>query len=555
MADFETTTKLDENGAVRVWAWALQEIGRPETYQYGTEMNEFMALMEGLNGDVYFHNLKFDGSFIVNWLLHRGWEKVGKAKEKGHFESIVSKMGQWYAVDICYGRKKKQKIHTRFMDSLKKLPFAVKRLSKAFGIEEVKGEIDYHKERPVGYQLDENEKEYLRNDVNIVAQVLDIQFNEGFTRMTTSSDSLNEFKEIFGKTEFERYFPKLDYKLDKNLRYAYKGGFTWVKDEHASKVLGEGIVYDVNSLYPSIMYNKELPHGMPLPYDGEYVHDEEYPLYIQHIRCSFFVRDNHIPTIQIKGNPLFKSTEYLKSSETEIVDLYVTNVDLDLIKKHYYLRDVEYVQGWKFKKASGLFKKFIDKFMKQKVENTGAKKELAKLILNALYGKFASNPDKTGKDPYLRDDGSLGFKEGEEDIGDPVYTPMGAFITAWARKTTIDAAQECYDRVIYCDTDSLHLLGTEEPSNIPIHKSDLGCWKKEYTFVKAKYLRAKTYIDVKLNSEGKEEMVIRACGMTDDVKKHVTFDNFKIGFTAPGKKQPKQVKGGVIIEERYFTIH
>jgi hypothetical protein len=193
--------------------------------------------------------------------------------------------------------------------------------------------------------------------------------------------------------------------------------------------------------------------------------------------------------------------------------------------------------------------------MEIKKNNVGAKKELAKLILNALYGKFASNPDKTGKDPYLKDDGSLGFMEGEEEIGDPVYTPMGAFITAWARKTTIDAAQECYDRVIYCDTDSLHLLGTEEPSNISIHDDELGYWKKEYIFVRAKYLRAKTYIDVKINREGKEEMVIRACGMTEDVKKHVTFDNFKVGFSAPGKKVPKQVKGGVLIQESYFTIH
>ena len=66
-------------------------------------------------------------------------------------------MGQWYAIDICYGFEGKKKIHTAIYDSLKKIPFPVKQIARDFKLPILKGDIDYHKPRPIGYQLDENE--------------------------------------------------------------------------------------------------------------------------------------------------------------------------------------------------------------------------------------------------------------------------------------------------------------------------------------------------------------------------------------------------------------
>ena len=37
------------------------------------------------------------------------------------FQTIISNMGQWYAIDICYGFEGKKKIHTAIYDSLKKM--------------------------------------------------------------------------------------------------------------------------------------------------------------------------------------------------------------------------------------------------------------------------------------------------------------------------------------------------------------------------------------------------------------------------------------------------
>jgi hypothetical protein len=545
--DFETTTKIDD---CRVWAYGYMEIGNKKNFKIGNSLNEFMEWVEKIQADLYFHNLRFDGEFIVNWLLKKGfkWEKTGAPMT---FNTIISSMGQWYAIDICFGYKGKKKLHTMIYDSLKKLPFPVKKIAKDFKLSIMKGDIDYHLERPIGWEITPEEYDYIKNDIEIIADALNIQFSQGLDRMTNGSDSLKGFKSVISKQMFERLFPVLSLPMDKELRRAYRGGFTWLNDKYAEKEIGVGIVFDVNSLYPSQMYDRPLPFGLPIKFEGKYTDDENYPLFIQCIECEFQLKEGYIPTIQIKQNLAFRQNEYLKSSNGERVELYVTNVDLELIQEHYDLYDVEYLGGWKFRQKTGIFRDFIDKWMYVKTHSEGAEKFLAKLQLNSLYGKFASNPNVTGKVPFLKEDGSCGFRVGEEEFKDPIYTPMGIFITSWARYTTISTAQKCFDRIIYCDTDSIHLVGDTIPDAIKdiVDSDKLGYWKHEGTFTRAKFIRQKTYIE-----EVNGHLEVKCAGMPEAIKKHVTFDNFKVGFTSFGKLLPKHVNGGVVLVDTEFTI-
>lgn len=557
--DFETTTQEDD---CRVWAWGSMEVGNEENYQTGTSIESFMAWCEKTNGNLYFHNLKFDGAFIVNWLLHNGFKRVAKIDgEPNTFSTMISAMGQWYAIDICYGGTKRKKRHTVIRDSLKKLPFSVKAIAQAFKLDVQKGELDYKKFRPVGHVLTEEEHAYLRNDVEIMAKALKILFDQNMVKSTIGSDALSDFKDIFTKKKFDKMFPGLSHDMDSIFRHAYRGGFTWVNPKFQGLALGEGTVYDVVSLYPSQMYYRPLPYGMPVYFKGKYEPDEEYNLYIAKIRCEFKLKKGHVPTIQLKKNPRYKPNEYITKSDGREV-MYVTNLDWELIEKHYHVYDVEYVEGWMFKSHVGFFNDYIDKWMEVKNEHSeekGALYNLAKLMLNNLYGKFATNPDKTGKIPFLKEDGSTGFETDEENIEEPIYLPMGIFITSWARYTTISAVQSCYDRIIYCDTDSMHLVGLEEPTSIKVTKTELGTWSLDEVFKRCKYLRQKTYIQVvdkknKETGELEEKLVVKCAGMPDNIKKKVTFDNFEVGFSEEGKLMYKHVNGGVILKETRFTI-
>lgn len=558
VGDFETTTKEDD---CRVWAYGCMEIGNKKNLKIGTKIEDFMDWCKKEKCDIYFHNLKFDGSFIVNWLLHNGYTHSDDGLSMT-FNTIISNMGQWYMIDICYGYKGKKKLHTKIYDSLKKLPFSVDVIGKAFNLGSNKVEVDpefYTRERNENHEITEEEYLYIYSDLEVMADALEIQFNQGLKAMTSGSDSLKGYKDVIGTKTFEKLFPILSLEDNEEIRWCYRGGFTWLNERYANKDIGGGIVFDVNSLYPSQMYYKPLPFGKPIKFNGKYEEDEDYPLYTQHIRCEFILKEGYIPTIQLKNQGLmFKQNEYLKSSKGETVDLYLTNIDLKLIEEHYDLYDVEYVGGWKFRSKVGMFKEFIDKWMLVKATNKGAIRLLAKLMLNSLYGKFATNPKVTGKVPYLKEDGSNGFTLPKDENGnvvdefkDPVYTPIGVFVTSYARNLTIRTAQKCYDRIIYCDTDSIHLEGTEIPDVIKdvIDDNKLGYWKHESTFQRARFIRQKTYIE---EIDGKLHVI--CAGMPDRIKEKVTWENFHVGFSANGKLLPKQVKGGVVLEDTMFTL-
>lgn len=596
--DFETTTDpLD----CRVWAYGWMEIGNTKNYKIGNSLEEFMEWLSICDGIIYFHNLRFDGKFIVNWLLKNGYT-YSNSGAPYTFHCTISNMGQWYVIEISYGYVKNKKKSVTIYDSLKKLPFPVKKIAKDFKLPMLKGEIDYDEFRPVGHQITEKEYQYIKNDIEIIAMALDIQLTQGLKKITNGTDSLSGFKSSIGTKQFEKHFPILTLEVDEEIRKAYRGGWTFLKKEYASKVVGEGIVFDVNSLYPAQMYSRELPIGIPKTFKGKYVQDDEYPLYIQALKCNFELKEGYLPTIQIKKSSSFIATEYLETSNNEHPLLYLTNIDLELLFEHYIVTDIEYINGFKFRSKTGLFKKFIDYWTYIKTHETGAKKLLAKLMLNSLYGKFASNPKVTGKHPYLKPDGSCGYSlpylrdlEGNivldengkkvvlDEFKNPVYTPMGVFITSWARYTTITAGQKCYDRFIYADTDSLHLLGTEIPEVIAhiIDDKKLGYWAHETTFKRAKFIRQKTYIEdeckkykrdengnIVKDEDGKDIIInaglddmeftklsVKCAGMPDKVKSKVTFENFKIGFISEkGKLVPKDVPGGVVLVDTPFMI-
>lgn len=567
-ADFETTVSPDD---CRVWAWCVCVVGNPEEISYGIDIDSFMEFCKENGGTYYFHNAAFDCEFILSYMMHNGFEYSDSPRNKT-FKTLISAMGKFYQMEVCFEKKgKKKQKKAVFKDSLKKLPMRVEQVAKAFDLPVSKLSIDYEEYRPPGHELTDEEREYIKNDVQIVAMALDRQFHEGLTHLTIGSDALNWYKDGIGK-KWDDWFPKLSLGVDAVVRMAYRGGWTYADprfqadDRHPDRIVGAGSVYDVNSLYPDVMYHRPLPIGEPIFFNGEYTPNSQYPLYIQFMTCHCKLKDGFLPTLQIKNNPFYSEHEYVTDT-LGTVELALTNIDLDILLEHYDVTVFSYNGGFMFEQATGLFRKYIDHWMHIKATTTGGLRQLAKLMLNSLYGKFATNPDVTPKIPYLRDDGSVGYKLGDKETRDPVYTPMGCFITAWARYKTITTAQALYPRFMYADTDSVHVLGTEPLGidGIEVHPTNLGAWKHESNFVEAKYVRAKTYME-RINQvgamvEGEYTMIdveehndIKCAGMPDELKGHVTFDNFKRGLRVHGKLRPRHCKGGIVLERTDFTL-
>lgn len=336
------------------------------------------------------------GEFIIYWAIKNGFKHVSDKKEIADktFTTLISDMGQFYQITLYFQKGNKRVRKATFIDSLKIIPFSVSDTAKGFNLEISKLTLDYNKPREKGHILDEEERAYIKNDVLIMAKALHVIFSDNLEKMTIGSNALSDFKKLINETKFEHLFPKLEFEVDKDLRQSYKGGFTYLNPIYREKDVFGITVLDVNSLYPSVMYEKQLPFGEPLFFNGKYEEDKVYNLYIQMITCSFEIKENKIPTIQLKHNMNFRANEYLETSNNEIVCLVLTNIDLKLFLEHYNVKDLKYHCGWKFKSLQGIFTPYIDKWITRKNEATisgnKAQRTLAKLMLNSLYRKICN---------------------------------------------------------------------------------------------------------------------------------------------------------------------
>lgn len=597
-ADFETTT--DENDC-RVWAFAICEIGNPENFIYGNSLDEFMEFCANPkeNYKIYFHNIKFDGCFILDWITSHGYEFIEDKKERDDctYTTLITDMNVFYSIEVFFrvNRKSHRTNKVTFYDSLKILNFSVEQIAKDFDLPIRKLTLDYHEKREIGHVLTPEEIDYIRNDVEIMARALDIMFKQDLKKMTIGSDALHYYKTL--QPKFKRLFPHVENSIDEEIRQSYKGGFTYLNPKYKEKQIENGLVLDVNSEYPAMMHSMNgrlLPVGVPIQFEGEYQYDEIYPLYIINLSCMFELKEGKIPSIQIKHSLDYQQNEYLESSKGLITDLTLTSVDFKLFQENYDIKYLNFNGGYKFQATTGIFDEYIDYWTAQKIQ---AKKEknsslyrISKLMLNSLYGKFAISTKSTLKKPMMKD-GIVKYIDYAGKERKSIYCAISSFITSYGRDYIIRSSQKIRDWslnkygedfYVYSDTDSIHLRIQNEEDDLNDLKSfleiddyKLGAWKPESTFKRGAYIRQKCYIE-----EGYDDKLnVVIAGFPKNLAPLMTFDNFKIGFTTEGmtiedmikqarkngasleeisrihhKLRYKHVKGGVILEDTPFTL-
>jgi len=495
-----------------------------------------MAFMSRNGGVYYFHNLKFDGNYVLSYLLTHGWAWVeGRPSNEREFSTLIADDGAWYTVHLRFAEH-----IVELRDSLKKIPLPLSAIPTAFGLNDIcKGTIDYVSVRPDGYVPTAEEWEYVFDDVRIVSKAMDILDGQGLKSLTQSSDAFNEFK---SGVEYRGIFPILSDDIDEFIRLSYRGGFTYADPRFSGEVHNvRGIVVDANSMYPSVMYNKPLPYGKPewsddLPEEG---------LWVGKFILSMRVKPNHIPCISATRHVKFGTADYTPEFEGELT---ITSVDWQLIQSQYDIEWFDFEGGYTFKSANDIFHSYIDHWYSVKKHATGGKRWIAKGQLNKLYGKFGMRTTLASKRPELGDDGVVKYTRLPEETRDPEYTPLATFVTAWARYVMVSAAQANYDTFAYCDTDSMHLLG-ETVRGVKVDDSELGAWKVEGHFTRAVYRRAKCYAE---DIDG--DMCVHIAGLPAKLAPQVTYDDMLHGAEIGGKLVPKHVPGGVRLVETTFTI-
>lgn len=648
IGDFETTV-YEGQEFTEVWASGLVALGTEDVKIFHSieETFDFLLSLQE-NVTVYYHNLKFDGEFWLSFLLTKAKYKQAyyklnrdgtslkwydtKDMPSKTFKYIISDMGQWYGITI---KKGKQVIEIK--DSLKLLPFKVQEIGTGFKTKHQKLDMEYKGFRFAGCKITKKEKEYLANDLLVVKEALEIMFEQGHTKLTIGTCCLDEYKKICNHSvnselSYDEMFPQIyEKELDEQeygspnvgeyIKKSYKGGWCYVVKHRIGKVAKNGVTADVNSLYPSMMSSESgnrFPIGNPYFWKGEIPEiakgDDKY--FFVRIRTKFYIKKDHLPFVQIKNTLMYEGTAALETSdiydektgkyydkvyglngelEDVKVTLTLTMTDYYLLLDHYELVDCEYLDGCWFYSKVGIFDEYINPYKELKQKSKGAMRQLAKLFLNNLYGKFATNTNSSFKVAYVKEDGSLGYyivKENDKKAG---YIPVGSAITSYARNFTIRTAQANYHGegkrgFIYADTDSIHCdLSPEELVNVPVHPTEFCHWKLESCWDIAIFVRQKTYIE-HIIAEDLEPIDtpynnIKCAGMpdkaknlfdismtgnanindewTDDEKEFLfqdgkpikrNYEDFKIGLELPDKLRPVRIKGGIVLMDSTYKI-
>lgn len=638
VGDFETTVYKGQK-FTEVWASAIVETGSEDVkiFQSIDETFEYLRKLKG-NICVYYHNLKFDGNFWLYYLLvklklKQAYKRYGETEiewikdqnmPNNSFKYTISDKGQWYLILIKINNK-----IIEIRDSYKLLPFSVKRIGESFGTKHKKSEIEYTGYRYAGCEITAKEREYIANDVLVVKEAIEIMFEEGHNKLTIGSCCLSEYKRIIGKHSYDDLFSDLtQIRLNENshkfknadawIRKSYKGGWCYLASGKETQLKKKGITLDVNSLYPSMMSSESgnvYPAGKPTFWKGDFIPEaalEDDKYYFVRIKTSFYIKDGYLPFIQIKGNYLYKGTECLKTSDIynkedgkyyayyindigerveSRVELTLTKTDFILMREHYNLVNFEIIDGCYFSAKIGIFDEYIDKYKKIKLESKNAKRELAKLFLNNLYGKMSSSTDSSYKVAFEKDGGYIGFMSIASNNKKAGYIAVGSAITSYARNFTIRAAQANYygekERgFIYADTDSIHCdLTEQELKGVILDDKQFCCWKIESKWDEGFFTRQKTYIE----KEG-GEYIIKCAGMPQRCKelflrsiqsrikqinkyrtinmkykrvrdeylrfimKRRSIEDFKEGLRIPGKLMPKRIPGGIVLVDTYYEM-
>ena len=189
-------------------------------------------------------------------------------------------------------------------------------------------------------------------------------------------------------------------------------------------------------------------------------------------------------------------------ADDAVREYHVTGWEYDVAMKWGTLKNVEIVECVTFKRTIN-FKSYVEHFYKLR---NNAKKMgdkvgdlVFKLMMNTLYGKYATNSAKF-ETHTLHDSETLKYVDCDDDniniiaLDDDLFfarekvtdkarergyydVVIASSVTGLARANLFDAMMRCgLDNIYYCDTDSLI---TTDTGDVYLHPTKLGAWDVE----------------------------------------------------------------------------
>lgn len=395
-ADFETTTTntsyFKNNDDVRVWLWYIKNIEETKDCM-GVNIKDFINYILNLphQTTIYFHNLFFDGDYILKYLVnHMRWQimNIGDNVIDNTIQ-VFRRNKTIYYINLYT----KQKTIT-LKCSYQILQSSVNALAESVGLKKLTEEIGNYDFEPVNNLEDvpQKYKDYIINDVLIILR----SFNNFRNLIFTIRDDIDLLDHItlggltreMMKTSENEQFLKNDQTTYEIANKLFRGGFTQFNNQYQQiyNKVNDLLIIDVNSAYPYFI-SKSLPFDMK-EVDNKTKLGDYGVYYLKNVRGTI---KKHLNKIWIFPNP--------KNDETLLKNRYVDNFKLDELwvfskelkmYESYYDMSYEIVKTYKLDHKSFL-RDYINTLFKYKKEFKESGNPLIKsikILLNSVYGSM-----------------------------------------------------------------------------------------------------------------------------------------------------------------------
>ena len=585
--DIETTSAWIENGKIipyrkgesseywnsltplslcYIWQFSFND----KVY-YGRELRDFEQVLKDLppklNCVIWVHNLPYEFHFLNNFLT---WKTVFARTPHNPMKAVP-----------------KEYPNIEFRCSYHLTRLSLESWGKQIGYHKAVGDLDYEKLRTPLTPLTDKELGYCEDDVLVMYHGLQgYREKYGSIRnipLTQTGTVRREVKNMLMSDAsyckgIKKLIPKNAHEY-KRLMEVFAGGYTHANRYYSGEVQKGNIKhFDFASSYPSVMVSERFPMK-----PWEYVFNNNLPTkeqmdkyaYILHLRFKNIKSKTFNTYIQFSkcecNNPSLDNGRVLKADDLE---MYMTEQDWLTISETYKYESVEVLDKWASLKDY-LPKKFIEYILELYCNKTTLKgiedmEDLymqSKQYINSMYGMSVTSIVQ----PDIEFDGSnwnMGLLTEEKVdnelnslrrwVSDKRYFlsySWGCWITSYARRNLWKCLIPNDFNILYCDTDSIFVLGECDFSwynreiddkmkkvcntlgidfekTRPVapdgKKKPLGYFESEKDCIEFKTLGAKRYVERR--NDGK--LYLTVSGINKEAVKLLNnnIDNFSDGF-------------------------
>ncbi|MBO7734986.1 MAG: hypothetical protein J6S67_20660 [Methanobrevibacter sp.] len=505
---------------------------------------------------IYVHNLGYEFQFMRGWL---DWHDVFAVKERRPVHATL---------------KNGIEFKCSYILSNYALAYIGENLLKKYPVQKDVGAIDYQQVRHSKTPLTDIEIWYNVHDTQVVCSYIQEKIeneggignipltNTGYVRrycrnacFTQDESDEKTIKKVRAKYHELMKSLQITSKCEYDqLKWAFAGGFTHAAPKWSGNVCQEVGSVDLASSYPAVMVMKKFPMsrstfiGSGSEEDIDWLTNKGYAVLFtarfKNIRPKF-AWENYISVSRCQELSKDAVTNNGRVADAELLQVTITDLDWDIIRKVYYWDDVEifnlrfyrygYLPRYLILAILNLFK---NKTSLKGVEGKEIEYMVSKNMINSAYGMSVTAIIRDIYEYSIEsDDWSTNKADKEEQLKDYnknynrfLFYPWGVWVTAHARHNLWEGILEFGSDYVYADTDSIKGLHFENHQfffdlyniniykqlsdmckywNIPISLCEpktpagkskrIGVWEYEGEYEYFKTIGAKRYMYVKDN--------------------------------------------------------